>query len=155
MRTESRLTSNDKKVFLALLDNARITDSDISCRIKITPPGVRKIRKKLEEHYIQEYRTIVDYEKMGITVFAIIQIKTVNKNILNNEKIIGAFEINESNITHLLIAGFASLEDLDEYKRTIVKDAEIQNIHVVSKKGFLKNSPKNLIRSQIQRETRG
>src|SRR3989339_904110 len=92
MRTESRLTSNDKKVFLALLDNARITDSDISCRIKITPPGVRKIRKKLEEHYIQEYRTIVDYEKMGITVFAIIQIKTVNKNILNNEKIIGAFE---------------------------------------------------------------
>ncbi len=153
MSTERRLTSNDRKVFLALLDNARMTDSKISSKIKITPPGVRKIRKKLEDHYIKEYRAMVDYEKIGIHVFAIIQLKVINRHILNNEHIIGAFEINESIITHILITGFASLEDLDEYKRQIAPDAEIQHINVVSKKGFLKNSPKDIIRHRIQQNT--
>lgn len=73
----------------------------------------------------------------------------MNKDILNNKHIIGAFEINESNVTHILILGFKSLEELDEYKIKISKDAEIQKINVVSKKGLLKNSPVELIKELL------
>jgi DNA-binding Lrp family transcriptional regulator len=150
MRTNDKLTKNEKKVLSNLAGNARVTDSEISSKIKISPQGVRKIRKKLEDNYIKEYRTIIDYEKIGVNVFAVLQIKILNKDILGNKNIIGAFEINESNITHILIIGFASLEDLDEYKIKIAKDAEIQKINVVSKKGFLKHSPVELIKSQLR-----
>ncbi len=151
MGTIPKLTKNEKKVLSILAGNGRITDSEISSKIMISPQGVRKIRKKLENDFIQEYRTIINYEKIGINVFAIIQIKVLNKDILNNKNIIGAFEINESNITHILIIGFASLEELDEYKIKIAKDAEIQKINVVSKKGFLKHSPVELIKNQLSK----
>jgi DNA-binding Lrp family transcriptional regulator len=151
MGTIAKLTKNEKKVLSFLAGNGRITDSEISSKIGISPQGVRKIRKRLENNFIQEYRTIINYEKIGINVFAIIQIKVLNKDILNNKNIIGAFEINESNITHILIIGFASLEELDEYKIKIAKDAEIQKINIVSKKGFLKHSPVELIKNQLSK----
>lgn len=151
METTLKLTKNEKKVLSILTENARITDSEISSKIKISPQGVSKIRKKLENNFIHEYRTVVDYEKIGINVFAIIQMKVLNKKILNNKNIIGAFEVNEANITHILIFGFASLEQLDEYKIKIAKDAEIQKINIVSKKGFLKHSPAELIKTQLSK----
>lgn len=155
MKTNPKLTRNEKKVLSHLAGNARITDSEISSKIKISPQGVSKIRKKLENNFIQEYRTVINYEKLGINVFAIIQIKIFNKDILKNKNIIGAFEINESNGTHILIMGFASLEELDEYKKKISKDAEIQKINVVSKKGFLKQSPVELIKKQLKANKSG
>ena len=145
----TKLTKNEKKVLTLLIDNAKSTDSDIALKIKISPQAVRKIRKKLEKSYISEYRTILNYEKIGINVIAIVQIKIKNKELLQNNHIIGAFEINEASITHILILGFNSLEELDEYKNKIKNEAEIQQINVVSRKGFLKNSPVELFKELL------
>jgi len=150
MVTTTTLTQNEKKILSILVDHAKTTDSEIASKIKISPQGVRKIRQKLEEGYIKEYRTIVDYEKVGIYVFAIAQIKAINRDILNDKHIIGAFEINEADVTHIIILGFASLEDLEEYKLNIAEHAEIKRMNVVSKKGFLKNSPVELIKEQLK-----
>lgn len=150
MRTINQLTKNEKKVLSMLMDNARTTDSEIASKINISPQAVRKIRKKLEENHIKEYRTILEYDNVGIKVFAIAQMKVLNKDILNNKHIIGAFEINEAKISHILILGFASIEQLDEYKVKIAKYAEIQKMNVVSRKGFLKNSPVGLIKTQLE-----
>ena len=146
----TQITKNEKKVLSLLIDNARISDTEIAASVKITPQAVRKIRKKLEQNYIRQYRTIIDYEKLNINVFAIAQMKVFNKNMLNDKHIIGAFEINEAGLTHILILGFPSLEALDEYKARIAKDAEIHTLNVVSKKGFLKNSPVELIKEQLR-----
>ena len=100
---ETQLTKNEKKVLTMLISNARVTDSEIASKIKISPQGVRKIRKKLEANHIQEYRTVVNYESIGINVFVIAQIKVLNRSVLEHKNIIGAFEINESNITHIFI----------------------------------------------------
>ncbi|MBM3200667.1 winged helix-turn-helix transcriptional regulator, partial [Candidatus Woesearchaeota archaeon] len=144
------LTKNEKKVLSILIDDAKISDSEIASRIKISPQGVRKIRKKLEEEYIKEYRTIVDYEKIGIRVFAIAQIKVLNRDVLDDRHIIGAFEVNEADVTHIMVLGFGSLEELDAYKMSIVKHAEIRKINVISKMGFLKNSPVELIKGNLK-----
>ena len=144
------LTKNDKKVLGLLLDNARVSDSEIASKIGLSPQGVRKIRMKLEKEYIQEYRTILNYEKIGINVFAIAQIKVLNREMLKGKHVIGEFEINEADISHILILGFSSIEELDDYKKQIAKDAEIQKINVISRKGFLKNSPVELIKTLLK-----
>ena len=143
------LNTNEKKTLKLLLENARSTDSEIAMNIGITPQGVRKIRKKLEGKHIAEYRTIVDYEKIGITTFAIAEMNILNEEVLLDKHIIGAFEVNEANITHILILGFASLEDLDDYKVMIKNNAELQKLYVLSKRGMLKNSPVELIKTFI------
>jgi len=144
------LTKNDKKALGLLLDNARVSDSEIASKIGLSPQGVRKIRMKLEKEYIQEYRTILNYEKIGINVFAIAQIKVLNREMLKGKHVIGEFEINEADISHILILGFSSIEELDDYKKQIAKDAEIQKINVISRKGFLKNSPVELIKTLLK-----
>jgi len=149
MGTMTQLTKNEKKALTMLMSDARVTDSDMASKMRISPQGTRKIRKRLEKSHIQEYRTIIDYEKIGINVFAIAQIKILNKDILKSKNVMGAFEINEADITHILILGFASLEELDGYKVKIAKDAEIRKMNVVSRKGFLKNSPVDLIKSKL------
>jgi len=150
METIRNLTVNDKKVLTLLLDNGRVTDSEIAGKIRLTPQGVRKIRKKLEKDHIKEYRTIVDYDKIGISVFVIAQIKVLNRQVLDNKSIIGAFEINESDISHIIILGFSTLEELDGYKKRISKDAEIRKINVLSKNGLLKNSPVMLMKERLR-----
>jgi len=145
------LNKNEKKTLTLLLDNARVTDSEIAVNVGITPQGVRKIRKKLEGNYIDGYRTIVNYEKIGVTTFAIAEMRITNRNVLKDKHIVGAFEVNEANITHILILGFSSLEDLDDYKVIIKNHAQLQKLYVISKKGMLKNSPVELIKTRITR----
>ena len=149
MITKSSLTRNERNVLSELVDSARKSDSEIAQAAGMTPQGVRKIRLKLEKEYIREYRTVIDYEKLGIGVFAIVQARIRNRQVLSDRHIIGAFEVNESRVTHILILGFGSIEELDEYKRRIAQQAEIQKINIVSKLGFLKNSPKDLIKSRL------
>ncbi len=152
MNNKNKLSENERRVLLYLLDNAKATDSEIAGKIGITPQGVRKIRLKLEQHYIDQYRTIISYETIGIEVFAIAEMKVHNKSILSEKHIIGAFEVNESLVTHIFILGFSSLQELDEYKILVQHSAEIQNIYVVSKRGFLHNSPVELMRYMLQKK---
>lgn len=150
MEQSTNLTRNEKRVLSMLLDDARVNDSEIAKKIKLSPQGVRKIRLKLEKNYISQYRTIINYEKLGIRVFAIAQMRIKDKEILENKHIIGAFEINEANITHFLILGFSSIEDIDHFKSTLVQKAEIKKINVLSNRSFLKNSPAQLIKSYLK-----
>jgi len=152
MSNNYELSENERKVLLYLLDNAKATDSEIAAKIGITPQGVRKIRLKLESNYIDQYRTIINYEKIGIEVFAIAEMKVHNRSILSEKHIIGAFEVNEALVTHIFILGFSSLQDLDEYKVQVQNAAEIQNIYVVSKRGILHNSPVELMRYMLQKK---
>lgn len=152
MSNNYKLSENERKVLLYLLDNAKATDSEIAAKIGITPQGVRKIRLKLESNYIDQYRTIINYEKIGIEVFAIAEMKVHNKSILTEKHIIGAFEVNEALVTHIFILGFSSLQDLDEYKVQVQHAAEIQNIYVVSKRGILHNSPVELMKYMLQKK---
>ncbi len=56
--------------------NARITIVEIGKRIGLSAPAVaERIRKLEEEGYIKGYRTIVDYDKLGLTVPVFISFK--------------------------------------------------------------------------------
>lgn len=158
---ELKLTKNEKFVLKELLDNGRVSDTSIAKKLKISTQAVRKIRKKFENNkIIKKYSAIIDYGKIGIKAFAIVQLKIIEKDIktkmdlFESPNIIGSFKLPETNVTNIFIAGFSSLEELDNYFAKIKKKysglIEIQKINVFSNIGLMKNSPAELLKKKIE-----
>jgi len=66
-----KLTKNEKKALKLLLDNSRISDSEIASKLNISSQAVGKIRRKLESSIINSYSLNLNYSKLGIQTFAI------------------------------------------------------------------------------------
>jgi Lrp/AsnC family leucine-responsive transcriptional regulator len=64
------------RIIQELQMNARITIVEIGKRIGLSAPAVAERIKKLEEEgYIKGYRTVVDYDKLGLSVPVFISYK--------------------------------------------------------------------------------
>ena len=64
------------KIIQELQKDARITNVEIGKRIGLSSPAVAERVKKLEEEgYIKGYRTVVDYDKLGLSVRVFIHYK--------------------------------------------------------------------------------
>ena len=158
---ELKLSGNEKTVLKTLIDDGRASDTSIAKKLKVSPQAVRKIRRKLEAiGVIKEYTAVIDYEKIGVHAFAIVQLKITGNNtetttdLFENPNIIGSFRLPETNITNIFIAGFNSIQELDTYfaklKQKYASLIEIQKINVFSNTGLMKNSPKQLLKNKIE-----
>ncbi len=156
-----KLTKNDKRVLKFLIENSRTPDADIARSLNITPQAVGKIRRKLESNgIIKSYSTIVDYEKLGINVLAIALFKFTqeSRKTLREEDIdervkgphiIDFYRVPEGDVTHIVIYGFRSLEELDHYFHILQTErghiSEIKKLYILSAKSLRKSSDKELI----------
>jgi len=158
---ELNLTKNEKIVLKELISNGRVSDTTIAKKIKVSSQAVRKIRKKFENNgVIKRYSAVIDYAKIGIRAFAIVQLKITERglgekmDLFDNHHIIGSFRLPETNITNIFIAGFSSLEELDNYFARVKEKyrglIEIQKMHVFSNIGLMKNSPVDLLTRKIE-----
>lgn len=76
MQTTKILDDHNWKILTELQLNARITTVELGKRINLSAPAVaERIRKLEEEGYIKGYRTIVDYDKLGLSVPVFIHFK--------------------------------------------------------------------------------
>jgi len=157
---ELKFTKNEKFVLKSLIDNGRVCDTEIAKKLKISVQAVRKIRKKFEDNnLIKKYSAIINYEKLGIKAFAIVQLKITERglkekvDLFDSLNIIGSFKLPETNITNILITGFKSLEELDDYFEKLKKKysgyIEIQKMNIFSNNGLMKNSPEELLKKKI------
>ncbi|MBN2251538.1 MAG: Lrp/AsnC family transcriptional regulator, partial [Candidatus Altiarchaeota archaeon] len=157
-----KLTKNDRRALKLLIDNGRASDADMARAMNITPQAVGKIRKKLEgEGVIKSYTTTVDYEKLGISVMAIALFKftpEARKTLLTEEDvnqrikgphIINFYRVPEGDVTHIVVYGFRSLEELDHYFHVLQTErghmSEIKELFIFSSKSIRKNSDKELV----------
>ena len=124
------LTRNERKSLNLLLENGRITDTEIAKKLKITKQAVGKIRRKLEGlEIIKGYRAELDYGKLGINTFAIAILKFtpksweelgelgIEKKIAELSHVIDVYRIPEGSATHIALCGFKDLTELDRYFR--------------------------------------
>lgn len=157
-----QLTRNDRRVLKFLIENGRASDVDMARKLSITSQAVGKIRKKLErEGYIKGYTTEVDYEKLGVKVFAVVLFKympEVWKSIKSDEDvkermkgphIISFYRVPEGDVTHIVVYGFRSMDELDNYVHALQTErghiSEIRKIYAFSSKSMIKQSPKELL----------
>jgi DNA-binding Lrp family transcriptional regulator len=61
-----RLDEKDRVLLQHLQEDARITNTELARRVDLSPPGLQKRIRKLEESgVIDSYVTLVDHEAVG------------------------------------------------------------------------------------------
>jgi Lrp/AsnC family leucine-responsive transcriptional regulator len=154
-------TRNERRVLKFLIQNGRISDAYMARKLNITAQAVGKIRRKLEdEGIIKAYTTQVDYQKLGINVFAIanFRIRPESWKIITEQDIrervkgphiINFYRLSEGDVTHILVYGFRNLSDLDNYFHVLQTErghiSELRRLYVFSTKSMVKESPKELL----------
>jgi len=123
------LTENERKTLIALVKNARASDSEIGKMLRITPQGAGKIRKKLENAgVIKGYHAKLDYEAIGIENFAVALVTPTIKGWSYIKKgglaervkqphIIDYYVTPNGDAPLIVTYGFRSSKELDEYFR--------------------------------------
>lgn len=154
------LTRNERRVLEFLIKNGRAADTELSEKLNITSQAVGKIRKKLEtEGVIKGYSTIIDYEIIGIKVFAVALFKFIPevwKSLKDHDiderirgpNIINFYRVPEGDVTHIVVYGFRSLDELDYYFHVLQTErghiSEIRKLYIFSAKSLKKHSPEDL-----------
>ena len=69
------LDAIDIAILQHLQDDARITNAELARRVELSPPGLQKRLRKLEETgVIQQYTTLVNREALGYDMLCFIQV---------------------------------------------------------------------------------
>jgi len=160
------LTKNEKKVLKFLLENARVSDSRIAEKLKISSQAVGKIRRKLEKNLIESYTVNLNYSKLGIKTFAIALAKLTpegldkgeletEKKLLENPNIIQVFRLPHGSLTHAILYGFKDVDEMDSFFHSPQKKKELHNfienkeLFTFSHNSLIKNSPIQLFNEII------
>ncbi len=123
-----KLTSNEKKLLVNLLEDSMLNDAQLARKMRLSPQGVGKIRKRLEEKgVIEEYRLRLNYERIGIAVFAIAMLEFTPKGIATlaagglekmlDSNMIDVFHTPSGIAPLIILFGFRNLGEHDYYFR--------------------------------------
>ena len=164
MEQLNKLTKNEKLTLKFLIKDGRISDVDISKKLKITTQAVGKIRRKLENlSIIKGYSTDVDYGKIGVNTFALVIMRLtlksweelgelgIEKLVLQNPHIVNIYRIPEGSATHVGLYGFRDLDELDRFFHIMQTSSaynqyvELKKIFVFSNHSLIKESPAQLM----------
>ncbi|MGM5487629.1 MAG: Lrp/AsnC family transcriptional regulator [Nanobdellota archaeon] len=127
-----RLSENERNVLKRIMDNGRITDSDIAEQLSLSQQAVSQIRARLEETgVIQGYRPILNLEMLGIRIllFAGVEIQKdlwddlseseINQRLRDIPHLFELYRIPGADISHLAVYGFSDLKEQEEFMRRI------------------------------------
>jgi len=160
------LTKNEKKALKLMLENAKISDSAMALKLKISSQAVGKIRKKLEGTIIESYTLNLNYSKLGINLFAIALAKItaegldageleVEKKLLDTPHIIQVFRLPRGSFTHAILYGFRNVNELDDFFHSQKQKQELHNflenkeLFTFSNYSLIKNNPTQLFNKII------
>jgi DNA-binding Lrp family transcriptional regulator len=164
-----KLNKNEKKTLKLILENAKISDSAIASKLKISSQAVGKIRRKLEENIIDSYTINLNLSKLGIKTFVIAHAKLtsegmdkgeleIEQKLLEEPHIIMVFRLPSGNSSHIIFYGFKDVSEMDEFfhsqkkKNELHKDIETQDFFTFSNHSLIKNNPRQLIEKIIDEQ---
>lgn len=155
------LTKNQCTVVKLLLKNARTSDAAIARHLKISLQAVRNIRQKLERiHVIKGYSPIIDHEKLGINIFAIVLYKITAQawaefnessiqNWLLHPNVVKFYRVPNGDITHIVHYGFRNVVEMNIFFQTLQskfsKYIEIVKLYTICNGNLVRESQDSLI----------
>jgi DNA-binding Lrp family transcriptional regulator len=162
-----KLTKNEKLTLNMLLENARVPDSIIASKLRISSQAVGKIRKKLEKGVISSYTLNLNYSKLGIQTFAIALAKLtpeglskgeleIEQKLLQEKNIIQVFRLPSGDATHFILYGFRDINEFDEFfhssskVKEIHKFIETKQLFTFSHHSLIKMNPTQLLQKAIE-----
>lgn len=134
------LDKNDDRILKNLLVDARLSARQLGIKLGMSTVTILSRIKKLErEKIIKGYTAIIDHEKLGYTLTAIIEIIAKKDKIIDIEmelakieNVCGVYDIT-GNTDTLVIAKFKSRNELSEFVKGLASIQNIENTitHVV------------------------
>ncbi len=134
------LDETDEKILRHLLVDARQSARQLALKLGMSTVTVLSRIKKLEkEKIIRGYTTIIDHEKIGYSLTAIIEIVAKNDKVVDIEETIskfenvcGVYDVTGSTDT-IIVAKFKERQELSKFvkKLAAIPNAENTNTHVV------------------------
>jgi DNA-binding Lrp family transcriptional regulator len=134
------MDETDVKILKQVLSDARLSYRKIAEEIGVSPPTVLTRIQRLENnHVIKSYSAVLDHEKLGYDLTAIIELSTVKSKITEVEKHISRFPnvcavYYITGLTDMIIvAKFRNRKDLSDF---VKKDLSLPfvdrtNSHIV------------------------
>lgn len=134
------LDKNDERILKNLLVDARLSARQLGIKLGMSTVTILSRIKKLEkEKVIKGYTALIDHEKLGYTLTAVIEIIAKKDKIIDIEtelakieNVCGVYDIT-GNTDTLVIAKFKSRNELSEFVKGIASIQNIENTitHVV------------------------
>lgn len=134
------LDKTDEKIINHLLVDARQSARQLALKLGLSTVTVLSRIKKLEkEKIIQRYSAIIDHEKIGYSLTAIIEIIAKNDKIVDIEdeiakfeNVCGVYDITGSTDT-IVIAKFKARDELSRFVKGLASITNVENTitHVV------------------------
>jgi Lrp/AsnC family transcriptional regulator for asnA, asnC and gidA len=134
------LDKTDEKILKNLMVDARLSARQLALKLGMSTVTVLSRIKKLEkEKIIKGYTALIDHEKLGYNLTAIIEIIAKKDKILDIEvelskidNVCGVYDIT-GNTDTLVIAKFKSRSELSEFVKGLASIQNIENTitHVV------------------------
>jgi len=135
-----RLDRTDELILKNLMFNARLSARQLGIKLGISTVTILSRIKKLEqEKIIKGYTALIDHEKLGYNLTAIIEIIAKKNKIIDIEaelskieNVCGVYDIT-GNTDTLIIAKFKSRSELSEFVKGLSSISNVENTitHVV------------------------
>jgi DNA-binding Lrp family transcriptional regulator len=162
-----KFSNNEKMVLMLLLDNARMPDADIGRKLKISAQAAGKIRKKLEKQgIIESYSVNLNFEKMGLTSFALVLMQHKSKFWKNLEEsggreaekktpqIIFYCRLQEYETSFIALHCFRNQKEMDKYFHNVQTEyneyVEVKRIFAFSNESLIKLSTKDIFKHLLE-----
>ncbi len=132
-----KLDSIDRNILKILQKDGRITNSQLSKDIGLSPaPTLERVKKLEQTGYIKSYHALLDKDKLGlgVTTFVMVSLKQHNKETI--EKFIASINKLEEVVECHHTTGSADFmlkvvsEDISGYQKLMLE--EISNIEVIA-----------------------
>ena len=130
----------DEKILKNLLVDARLSARQLALKLGMSTVTILSRIKKLEkEKIIQGYTVILDHEKLGYSLTAIIEIIAKNDRVVDVEdeiskfeNVCGVYDVTGSTDT-LVVAKFKERNELSKFVKSLAAISNVENTitHVV------------------------
>ena len=127
-----KLTANEKKVLMKIIEEGRVADTDMAKTMNISQQGVFRIRRKLEDSgVIEGYYPNINFKKIGINIIQVLGVK-LNPIVWKTKKefeiasllkripyVFHAYRVTGHDITYMLTLGFKDIHQKDRFMKKL------------------------------------
>lgn len=140
MGIAATLDEIDIKILRKLISDARLSYRNIAEQIGVSPPTVLARVEKLEKNkIIKSYSALLDHEKLGYDLTAIIEVTALKNKVVEVEKVLSKYEnvcaiYDITGLTDMIIvAKFRNRKELSNFvkKELSIPSVQRTNTHLV------------------------
>lgn len=139
----------DRKLLVELLKDSRVSLRKLAEEMNVSPATLHnRLFRLVQEGVIKGFTALIDYAKLGYTLTSIIMAKVDGKHLVeferevaNLDNVIAVYDIvGEYDVA--VIAKFRSVEDLDNFLKSLLKNPKVERTHTSIVLNVVKEDPR-------------